>query len=91
MEKYFLYLSYYNFEIDIHIMKLVFMLPDDLIDHIFEYYDPYKSIHEQILYELRWNQFWYHCFCNWFVKQNLDYPTYVLNQNNSKSGNYLRI
>lgn len=72
-------------------MKLIFMLPDEIIDKIFAYHDPYQRPRELLLYDIRWNQFWYHCFCNWFVKQNLDYPSYVLNRNTTRCGNYLRI
>lgn len=72
-------------------MKLVFGLPEEVVDLIFAYHDPYKYHRELFMYDLRWNQFWYHCFCNWFVRQNLDYPSYVLRRNNSNKGNCLRI
>jgi len=72
-------------------MKSIFKLPDDMIDKIFEYYDPYKSQNEYILYDLRWNQYWYHCFCHWFTQQNVDYVEYVLKRNRTQNGYYLRV
>lgn len=72
-------------------IKVVFRLPEDIIDKIFQYHDPYKLQNEYILYDLRWNQFWYHCFCNWFARQNISYPEYVLNRNRDQRGFYLRV
>lgn len=72
-------------------MKRIFRLPDDIIDRIFEYYDPYKKQNELILYDLRSNQFCYHCFCDWFAQKNVDYVEYALKRNRDKNGYYLRV
>ncbi len=71
-------------------MKL-FSLPEDIVDKIFEYHDPYKQQNEYVLYDLRWNQFWYRSFCIWFTQQEINYSKYVLKRNRSQNGFYLRV
>ena len=73
-------------------MQRIFkLLPDDVITTIFEYYDPYKTRYDRILYDLRWNQIWYSCFRQWFVTRYTDYKSYILYRNRNNSGCYLQL
>jgi hypothetical protein len=59
-------------------MKFIRTLPEGVVDTIFEYHDPYKTNYDFLLYNLRWDQFWYRAFSDWFVKTKLDYASYTL-------------
>ena len=72
-------------------MQRIFTLPEYVITTIFEYYDPYKTQYECILDDLRWNQFWYRCFSEWFVTNHTDYIYYMLHRNRNNGGSYLSI
>ena len=72
-------------------MASLFRLPEDIVDKIFEYHDPYKHQNEYVLYDLRWNQFWYRSFCIWFTQQEINYPKYVLKRNRSQNGFCLKV
>lgn len=72
-------------------MASLFNLPEDIIDKIFDYHDPYKHQNKYVLYDLRCNQFWYRSFCVWFTQQDINYPKYVLERNRSQNGFCLRI
>ncbi len=37
----------------------LFHLPDDIIEYIFKFTNPYKENHQQCLFKLSWNQYWY--------------------------------
>lgn len=37
----------------------LFLLCDELIDKVFEYYDPYKERFERVMFSLAWNKYWY--------------------------------
>lgn len=65
-------------------MKFIRTLPEDIVDTIFEYHDPYKTNYEFLLYNLRWDQFWYYAFSDCFAKRNLDYAHYTLDRYRKK-------
>ena len=72
-------------------MQRIFALPDDAIDSIFEFFNPYKTRYDLILYDLRWNQFWYRCFSEWFVTNHRDFKSYILHRNRNNGVGYLRV
>ena len=37
----------------------LFLLSDELIDKVFEYYNPYKERFERVMFTLAWNHYWY--------------------------------
>lgn len=37
----------------------LFLLSDELIDKVFEYYNPYKERFERVMFTLSWNHYWH--------------------------------
>ena len=67
-------------------MKFIRTLPEDIIDVIFEYHDPYKTNYNFLLYNLRWDQFWFRAFNEWYTNKNLEYAPYTLQRYRNKPG-----
>lgn len=55
----------------------LFLLSDELIDKIFEYYNPYKERFERVMFSLAWNHYWYNYIksCFYYVR-NVPYHKY---------------
>jgi len=37
----------------------LFHLPDEIVNYIFEFTNPYKENHQQCMFKLSWNHYWY--------------------------------
>lgn len=37
----------------------LFNLPDDIVEYIFKFSNPYKENHQQCMFKLSWDHYWY--------------------------------
>ena len=37
----------------------LFHLPDEIVNYIFEFTNPYRENHQQCMFKLSWNHYWY--------------------------------
>ncbi len=62
-------------------MDLLLNLPDDLIEYIFTFWNPYKREYRRVLNELRAQHFWFHFFLFFFPRRDKDFYKYALRRN----------
>lgn len=62
-------------------MDLFLNLPDDLIEHIYTFWNPYKPSYRNVLSELQGQYFWFKFFLFFFPRQDTLFYKYVLKRN----------
>jgi hypothetical protein len=62
-------------------MDLLLNLPDDLIEYIFTFWNPYKPQYKRVLVELRAHYFWFHFFSFFFPRRDKEFYKYILRRN----------
>lgn len=59
-------------------MKHILNLPDEIIDNILGFYDPYRKNYQLVLFDLKYRFFWFHFFEIFFPRRNCNFYKYVL-------------
>ena len=54
-------------------MDLLSNLPDDLIEYIFTFWNPYKPTYRKVLYELKAQNFWFRFFLFFFPRRDKEF------------------
>ena len=62
-------------------MDLLLNLPDDLIEYIFTFWNPYKPDYRKVLNELQGQYFWFHFFLFFFPRRDKEFYKYALRRN----------
>ena len=62
-------------------MDLLSNLPDDLIEYIFTFWNPYKPTYKKVLYELKAQNFWFRFFLFFFPRRDKEFYKYALRRN----------
>lgn len=62
-------------------MKYIFKLPDEIIDNILGFYNPYKKNYQLVLFDLKYRMFWFEFFRVFFPRRNRDFYKYLLDVN----------
>ena len=65
-------------------MNRLFMLSDDIISRIFDYYNPYIHAYQEVLHDINWWGFWYRYVTKIFYRRNFVFHRYILNQINEE-------
>lgn len=62
-------------------MDLLLNLPDDLIEYIFTFWNPYRRQYKRALIELMAHYFWFHFFSFFFPRRDKEFYKYILTRN----------
>jgi|SaaInlV_100m_DNA_5_1039725.scaffolds.fasta_scaffold155581_1 hypothetical protein len=62
-------------------MDLLLNLPDDLIEYIFTFWNPYIPQYKTALIELRAHYFWFNFFSFFFPRRDKEFYKYILRRN----------
>lgn len=62
-------------------MNLLFNLPDELIDTIFSFWNPYEMNFKMIMFEIRNYYFWFRFFSYFFPRKDSEFYKYALRRN----------
>tara|TARA_B100001093_G_C26257072_1_gene771110 strand:+ start:355 stop:549 length:195 start_codon:yes stop_codon:yes gene_type:complete len=62
-------------------MNLLFNLPDELIDIVLSFWNPYKIYYEISVFEIKKNYFWFRFFSFFFPRRDADFYKYILRRN----------
>lgn len=59
-------------------MKHIFKLPNEVIDNVLDFYNPYKKNYQLVLFDLKYRFFWFQLFSRSFRSDNRNFYKYVL-------------
>ena len=61
--------------------KHIYQLPEELIDIIFSYNDPYQLQHKRLIYQLSWKMWWRNAIRRFFPNTASNFYKYILEYN----------
>jgi hypothetical protein len=61
--------------------KHIYQLPEELIDIIFSYNDPYQRQHKRLIYQLSWKMWWRNAIRRFFPNTASNFYKYILEYN----------
>ena len=61
--------------------KHIYQLPEELIDIIFSYNDPYQRQHKRLIYQLSWKMWWRNAIRRFFPNNASNFYKYILEYN----------
>ena len=61
--------------------KHIYQLPEELIDIIFSYNDPYQLQHKRLIYQLSWKMWWRNAIRRFFPNTASHFYKYILEYN----------
>jgi len=63
------------------LFKHIYQLPEEVIDIIFSYNDPYQPRHKELVYNLSWKMWWRNAIRRFFPNTANPFYKYILEYN----------